>query len=383
MNILTDKIKPYKNLVLKRKTRNNKIMKKLFLISSIILGGTLFAQNLNIAQNFSTSELEKIQNSISDTQKSDFYRQYFRAKIFEDMKNNFSYKKYSDEVLKKFADTVIAGNTYGQIENTDNTAFTPSETFEQFLKKHHDFISKSESDVRKEHANISKMIGAKETEDLVQIKLNQISEAKSKTDADLKKEYETLIYNEKENFENDPNTSRGIAKIIKQIDQNFVNKLQNSEENYHLLAQNSGLLPGQTFPVATSEPEEAAIFETVPGEILTYVTENGYAAGRHYASYRISQNNLIPINPYPYDDQNFEKKLSKYVKGNWRFEGRAGYAITKDKNGEYIISTDLYKEDDANAGASMIVEYKTKDFKNFIPFRIAENSENPKWKIIK
>lgn len=358
-------------------------MKKLFLISSIILGGTLFAQNLNIAQNFSTSELEKIQNSISDTQKSDFYRQYFRAKIFEDMKKNFSYKKYSDEVLKKFADTVIAGNTDGQIENTDNATFIPSVTFEQFLKKHHDYISQNESDIRKSLAGFSKTVGGKEIEELVQITINQIKEAKSKTDADLKKEYETQIYNEKEDFENDPTTSIGIAKIIKQIDQNFVNNLQNSEENYHLLAQNSGLLPGQTFPVATSDPEEAAIFETVPGEILTYVTENGYAAGRHYASYRISQNNLIPINPYPYDDQNFEKKLSKYVKGNWRFEGRAGYGITKDKNGEYIISTDLYKEDDANVYASMLVEYKTKDFKNFVPLRIAKNSEKAKWKTIK
>ena len=372
-------LQPHLNSALKMK------MKKILTISSIIFGGFLFAQNANLKQNFSTSELVKLQNSFPENQKSEFYRQYFRAKIFEDIKREFKYKKYSDDVLKKFTDSVIAGNTSNKIENTDNDIFTPSETFEQFLKIHNDYISQDEIKVRKDFENYSKLKGVtkKDVEDLVEIRLNQINDAKLKTIADLKKEYEDKISGEKEYFENDPLTSRGIEKIIKQIDQNFSKKLQNSEENYQLLAQNSGLFPGQTFPVATSQPEEAAIYETIPGEILTYVTENGYAAGRHYASFKISKNNLILINPIPYENQSFEKKVSKYVKGDWRFEDRAGYEIKKNNNGEYIILTSLYKEDDANCCPSMFLEYKTKDFKNFIPLRISQNDEKPKWIIIK
>ena len=40
--------------------------------------------------------------------------------------------------------------------------------------------------------------------------------------------------------------------------------------------------------------------------------------------------------------------------------------MTKNKNGEYIITAPIFSEDDANVYASMLVEYKTKDFKNYI-----------------
>ena len=91
-------LQPHLNSALKMK------MKKILTISSIIFGGFLFAQNANLKQNFSTSELVKLQNSFPENQKSEFYRQYFRAKIFEDIKREFKYKKYSDDVLKKFTD---------------------------------------------------------------------------------------------------------------------------------------------------------------------------------------------------------------------------------------------------------------------------------------
>ena len=265
-------------------------MKKILIVSSIVFGGILFAQNANFKQNYSVSELEKIQNSVPQNQKSEFYKQYLRAKIFEDMKSEFNHKKYSDIVLKKFADSVIAGNTAN--ESPEN-----------------------------------------ETE------------------------------------------------IVKNLDQSFSNKLQNSEETYQLLAENSGLFPGQRFPNVSSEPNESSIYETVSGEILTYVTENGYAAGRHFASYKIQNDILVPINPIPYEDKNFEKKVSKYAKANWRFEDRTGYEIKKNKAGEYVISTSLFKDEDANCCPSMAIEYKTKDFKNFIPLRISK--EENKWTTIK
>lgn len=350
------------------------------MISSILIGGILFAQNAKFQNNYSTVELQKIQKTISENQKHEFYKQYLRAEIVENMKAKFKHKKYADQILKKFADSVIAGNTSNQIENTDNKNFTPSETFEQFLKKHNEYISQNEKDIREDFNKVGKIVGKKDIEELVKIRINHINEAKRKTNADLKNDYETQINSEKENFENDYSTMLGKEKLIKQIDINFANSLQNSEENYQLLAKISGLYPNQWFPDVTSEAEESAIYETIPGEILTYVTENGFAAGRHFASYKIIGNEIKPIAVTPYENKNFDKKVSKYVK-NWRFEDRTGYEIKKLKNGEYLISTSLFKEEDANCCPSMPIEYKTKDFKNFIPLRISK--EENKWTTIK
>lgn len=357
-------------------------MKKILIVSSIVFGGILFAQNANFKQNYSVSELEKIQNSVPQNQKSEFYKQYLRAKIFEDMKNEFKHKKYSDVVLKKFTDSVITGNTSNEIlENNDNKSYVPSETYEQFLKNHNEYISQNEKSVRKDFDIVGKILNEKEVSELVNIRMNQINNEKLKTSETLKKEYDTKINIERENFENDPSTIEGRKNLIKKIDQNFANKLQNSEETYQLLAQNTGLLPGQRFPDVSSEPNESSIYETVSGEILTYVTENGYAAGRHFASYKIQNDILVPINPLPYEDKNFDKKVSKYAKANWRFEDRAGYDIKKTGNGEYLVSTSVYQEDDANCCPSMSIEYKTRDFKKFTPFRISK--EENKWINIK
>ena len=265
-------------------------MKKILLITTILIAGITFAQNNKFIGNYSTKSLDEIQKSIPENEKHEFYKQYFRSEIIENMKDKFNFKKYNSDVLKKFADSVIAGNTSNEIPENN-----------------------------------------KET--------------------------------------------------IKKLDSLFDIKQQDS--TYHYLAQNAGLFEGNRFPDVTSQPEESAIYETIPGEILTYVTENGFAAGRHFSSYRINENNLVPINPIPYDDKNFAKKISKYIKGNWRFEDRAGYEIKKQKNGEYLISTNLYLEDDANNYASKVIEYKTKNFKTFYPIRIGNNDENPKWKLIK
>ena len=53
-------LQPHLNSALKMK------MKKILTISSIIFGGFLFAQNANLKQNFSTSELVKLQNSFPE-----------------------------------------------------------------------------------------------------------------------------------------------------------------------------------------------------------------------------------------------------------------------------------------------------------------------------
>ncbi len=364
------------------------VMKKILLISSFLLGGFLLAQT-SFANNYSIFELENIQKTIPKDQKHDFYKQYFRAKLVSDMKSRFTHKNYSEEILKKFTDSVIAGNTSNELfVNSDNEVFSPSQTFADFLASHENYISQNEDSVKKSFSSIEVALtkGKKEKDqllaELVSIRMKQINEAKSKTLETLKREYETLIANEKENFENEPYTQRGLEKIINSIDYNFAQQLQHSDENYMLLAQNAGSVAGQYFPTVSSEPNDSAIYEIVPGEIVTYLIETGVAAGRQYITYRIDGDNLTRI--YPLDPQNnadFYTKVSKYVKGNWRFENRAGYDIKKDENGEYHIVTSLYTDDDANCCPSMALQYSTKDFQNFVPRKISKK-EN-KWTIIK
>lgn len=368
-------------------------MKKILLITTILIAGIAFAQNSKFIGNYSTKSLDKIQKSISENEKHEFYKQYLRAKIFEDMNQIFTYKKYPKIILEKFSDSIIAAYSYSEeILNTDNNDFIPSETFDQFLENHNKYISQDENSVKKEwnetlgKINIwTKEEKEKQLKELIDIRLGQIQNEKNKTPEILKKEYLTKINIEKDNFENDPSTSRGLNKIIVKIDQEFQNSKKSDDFQFLLESNlNSDLASGNSyFPSVTSNAEESAIYETIPGEILTYVTENGFAAGRHFSSYRITENNLVPINPIPYDDNIFDKKISKYIKGNWRFEDRAGYEIKKQKNGEYLISTNLYLEDDANNYASKVIEYKTKNFKTFYPIRIGNNDENPKWKLVK
>lgn len=270
-------------------------MKKIFLVTAALFSVFLLAQQSKFSGNYSTKSLKEIQKTIPQHQKHVFYKQYFRALITEEMKSQFLFKNYSDAGLRKFADSVIAGNTAGGIEST---------------------------------------------------------------------------------------TPEGIG-ILSEIDRNFLSDSANTFTNYHLLAENSGLFPGQRFPDVSSEANESSIYETLPGEILTYVTETGYAMGRSFYSYRIMGDNLVPLNIYPTDD-NFYNKVSKYAKNGWRFEPRAGYSIEKNKRGEYIISTSVYTAEDFSTAPSMSIEYKTNDFKNFTPLRIAKNDgENLVWKEIK
>lgn len=265
-------------------------MKKTLLVTAVLFSTFFLAQKSEVLNNYSTTSLKEIQKKIPQNEKHEFYKQYFRALIGEEMKSRFSFKNYPDIILRKFADSVIVGNTSGSPED-------------------------------------------------------------------------------------------GI-EIVKNIDRNFLKDSANSFDNYHLLAENSGLFSGQRFPDVSSEPNESSIFETLPGEILTYVTETGYAMGRNYISFIINENSLKPINPYP-NDAKFDSKVSKYAKSGWRFEPRAGYGIVKNKLGEYIISTSIYTEEDSSVAPSMNIEYKTRDFKTFIPLRIAKNTEHAKWELIK
>lgn len=369
-------------------------MKKILLISTILIAGITFAQNSKFIGNYSTKSLDKIQKSVPENEKHEFYKQYLRAKISEDMNQIFTYKKYPKIILEKFSDSIIAAYSNSEeVLNTDKIDFIPSETFDQFLENHNKYISQNENSVRKEENDIlgklpflSKEEKEKLLKKYIDDRLRQIQEEKNKTPEILKSEYATKIKSERDNFENDPSTSRGLNKIIVKIDQEFQNSKKSDDFQFLLESNlNSDLASGNSnFPSVTSNAEESAIYETIPGDILTYVTENGFAAGRHFYSYKIIGNEIKPIQVLgALENETFAKKISKYIKGNWRYEDRAGYDITKQKNGDYLITTNIYLDSDANNFASKIIEYKTKDFKTFTPVRIADNEENSKWKLIK
>lgn len=363
-------------------------MKKLILLTAVLFSVFFLAQKSKFSGNYSTKSLKEIQKTIPQDQKHDFYKQYFRARYFEEMKQAFNYKNYSDVILRKFTDTILSHYEGGEVVNNDNEVFKPSETWDEYLEKYNVYLNhdpkETDSLIAKSLVFKDKKEKEKFFEDL-KVQRGSFFDKVEKTPDQLKKEYEELIAAEKEQFENDPSTSIGLKRIIKKLDQQFATQ-ETSEEFYTLLTQNfsSNTGFGNYLPFPSNEAGEASSYENVLGEILTYATETGSAESRSFKSYKITQDELIPINIDPTSGDSFYKKVAKYAKKGWRTEARAFYEITKNNNGEYVVSTMIYAEEDFPCCPSFSLEYKSKDFKNFTPLRFAKNEdEKLVWKEIK
>ena len=355
-------------------------MKKILLISSIIYGGILFGQNSKFDKIYSTQDLIKLENSVTENEKHDFYNQFFKANLFENIKSKFNSKKYTDVVLKKFTDTIVNAHYWGADEK-----FEPEKiiSFDEYVKQ-----QKQGEIVRKESLEKMKKENKKAYDLFVEMSKGL---DKNEPSGDIKKDYDNYVAGVKDRNQNDPYSEQNKKLLIQKLDSNFRGKNYFSEETNELLERNFNPALGsiQYFPIPVSKHEnEAEIYEVIQNDILAFEMNNGYAAGRHTLTYKIVGDNIIPVNVFPYDkeynlNKNFDKKLTKYIKNGYRFEDRTGYDMTKNKNGEYIITAPIFSEDDANVYASMLVEYKTKDFKNYIPLRVQKNIENNKWTIIK
>jgi hypothetical protein len=354
-------------------------MKKFLLISSIIFGGMLFGQNSKFDKIYSTQDLIKLQNSVTENEKHDFYNQFFKANLFENIKSKFTSKKYSDIILKKFADTIISTHNWGADEK-----FEPEKiiSFEEFEKQ-----QKQGEIVRKESLEKMKKENKKVYDLFVEMSKSLNT---NETSGDIKKDYEKYVSDIKDRNENDPYSEKNKKLLLQKLDANFSAKKYFSDETSELLEKNFNPALGsiQYFPVPVSKHiNEGEIYEVIPNDILAFEMNNGYAAGRHTLTYKIVGDNIVPVNVFPYDrekiNDNFDKKITKYIKKDYRFEDRTGYDMKKNKNGEYIITTPIFSEDDANVYASMLVEYKTKDFKNYTPLRVQKNIEKNVWTIIK
>lgn len=94
-------------------------MKKTLILSALIFSGLFYAQNNEFAKYPTNTELLKVKNSGSAEQKNEFYKQYLQNQLVEDMNKTFSYKKYSNHVLRKFADTIMSFDSTQRFNEQD------------------------------------------------------------------------------------------------------------------------------------------------------------------------------------------------------------------------------------------------------------------------
>ena len=136
------------------------------------------------------------------------------------------------------------------------------------------------------------------------------------------------------------------------------------------------------------------VTEFVPGEIIGWNNDRSTYTSEYI--YLIKGNKLNPISTIP-ENESFFKKINKYApKGKefdiykWSTKVYEGKIEKKLADGNYMINIGLTlfekgKNDDSNNGIGEYeVEYKTKDFKTFIPLKLREkDKKNAKWITIK
>ena len=286
-------------------------MKKILLISSIIFGGILFGQNSKFDKIYSTQDLIKLQNSVTENEKHDFYYQFFKANLFENIKAKFTSKKYSDALLKKFADTIISAHNWGADEKFEPEKIISFDEYEKQQKESDVFLAKSLEKMKKENKKAYDLY-VKMSKDII----------KDEKTGDIKKDYDNYVAGVKDRNQSDPYSEQNKKLLIQKLDNNFSAKKYFSDETSELLEKNFNPALGsiQYFPIPVSKHEnEGEIYEVIQNDILAFEMNNGYAAGRHTLTYKIVGDNIIPVNVFPYDkeynlNKNFDKKLTKYIK---------------------------------------------------------------------
>ena len=136
------------------------------------------------------------------------------------------------------------------------------------------------------------------------------------------------------------------------------------------------------------------VTEFVPGEIIGWNNDRSTYSVEEI--FLIKNGKLNPISTIP-ENESFFKKINKYApKGKefdiykWSTRVYEGKIEKKLADGNYLINIGLTlfekgKIEDFNNGIGEYeVEYKTKDFKTFIPLKLREkDKKNAKWTTIK
>lgn len=82
-------------------------MKKILIYSTLFLSVIFCSKEKAISEYTKNSELIAQKESVKPEQKLEFYKQFAKNQLVDDMKNYFSYKNYPDELLRTFADTIL------------------------------------------------------------------------------------------------------------------------------------------------------------------------------------------------------------------------------------------------------------------------------------
>lgn len=133
---------------------------------------------------------------------------------------------------------------------------------------------------------------------------------------------------------------------------------------------------------------EYFIYEEVPGEIIAFFEQptDGVSSSRSTSMFRIKDGKLKPLYYLPVNEKNkidkaFDKKVEKYAGKDWGLAYNMSFNIDKKQNGNYLISSMAKKSGDGDCCPSKYLEYTTKDFETFTPYRISDDGK--KWTIIK
>ncbi|MBP7500817.1 MAG: hypothetical protein KA796_13270 [Chryseobacterium sp.] len=353
-------------------------MKKSLLILSLIIGNIVFAQT-NFTKINSTQDFIKIQKSINKEERLEFYSQFLRVKLFEDIKKNFVSKNYTDDTLRKFADSILSSHKVG-VEPYEEEMILSFEEYEK-REKEKDENSKQSDALFKEMFKVSKEDSTRLADVISKMKTPQ------KT-GNLKTDYQNYLSQvQKSNMEN-AFSPINRSLILQNLDDLFQKNNYYSEETQNFLERNFD--PNSfdnPFPTPVNKHNgELEIYEIIPNEILAFGSRIAISGKTYENYYRIVDNNVVPISVFPVDDEwninnDFENKISKYVGNNAKFYGGNDIKITKAKN-EYLLETFLYKSDDEPCCPTFEIQYKTLDFKKFIPVKYRNNQKKSKWKVI-
>ena len=356
-------------------------MKKSLITLFLIIGNVLFAQN-NFSKINSTQELIKIQKTILAKDKHQFYNHFLKIQLFEDIKKAFISKDYSDELLRKFSDSILSQYKADDesLNSYEDEKILSFEEYEKREKERTEDAKKSKS-FYNELFNISKQDSLRMAEVMSKMNLSQ------KT-GDVKKDYQNYVLQVQKANDENPFSPINRGLVIQELDNLFLNNKTFSDETQRLLEVNfNPSLIDSPFPIPVAKKrEELEIYEVIPNDIIAFDIIYGMAGQTYANRYKVSGNDIIPISTFPVDEEwninnDFLKRISKYVGDSAKFYGGNDVKITKIKN-EYLIETFLYKSDDEPCCPTLEIQYKTFDFKKFVPMKIRENGKNSKWKTI-
>lgn len=357
-------------------------MKKSLVTLFLIIGNIMFAQK-NFSKINSIQELIKFQKSIAEKDKYQFYNQYLKIKLAEDIKKAFVHKNYSDELLIQFSDSILNQNK-PEFESLNSYEEEKILSFEDYEKREKERIAdakKSES-FYNELFNISKQDSLRMADIMSKMNLSQ------KT-GNIKTDYQNYVLQVQKANDENPFSPKNRKLIIQELDKLFLENQYSSYETQKLLEVNfNPNLKDSPFPIPVAKKtDELEIYEVIPNDIIAFDKIYGMGGETYTERYKISGNGIIPISIFPVDEEwninnDFLNRISKYVGDSAKFYGGNDVKITKIKN-EYFIVTFLYKSEDERCCPTFEIHYKTSDFKQFVPVKIRKNIKNSKWNIIK